>query len=100
MMSVNHVFKEKYTAEAVSGVATVDRIQQNGPEIQVAITGVTGTGNATLTVRPGDSDEFVSIAGSAIVLTDPIPVIIRGRITAVRATSDNNSDEFTMEVRA
>jgi len=93
-------FDEKYLEGSVSGVAEATGIQQTGDKIQVNLYDITGTGTVTVTVCPGDSDEYRSLADGTITLGAPTALIIEGRFNAVKATSDNSGDTFTMEVRA
>ena len=91
------MFHHEKTAVASGGVATVTGIKYEGDKFMVYVKDVTaGTGNVTITVNPGDSDEAQAIAGTnTINLSNPIALVLEGRVNKVIGTG-SGSDAFTL----
>ena len=86
--------------EAVSGVAFIELIPYKGDYLQVACQDVTGSGTVTITVKPANCDEYQSVEDGEIDLSDPIAVRITGHVDAIKCTSSNTGDAFTMVIGA
>jgi hypothetical protein len=87
-------------AKSASGVAEVKQLPAGDGRIQVSVDKVTaGTGNVTITVQLGSSQEYSSIVGGTISLAAPIGLVVEGKFNAVKATGAG-SDAFELEVRS
>jgi|TARA_R110000744_G_scaffold89606_5_gene174133 hypothetical protein len=87
-------------AASASGVAECRQVPTGDGSIQVSVDKVTaGTGNVTITVQLGSSQEYSSIVGGTISLAAPIGLVIDGKFNAVKATGAG-SDVYELEVRS
>tara|TARA_R110002126_G_scaffold50120_1_gene138436 strand:+ start:450 stop:734 length:285 start_codon:yes stop_codon:yes gene_type:complete len=87
-------------AKSASGVAEVKQLPAGDGIIQVSVDKVTaGTGNVTITVQLGSSQEYSSIVNGTISLGAPIGLVIEGKFNAVKATGAG-TDVFELEVRS
>lgn len=85
-------------AASASGVATAEQVRQTNPFIQVSLKDASGSGTATITVRPDGSRTFESVVDGTIDVGAPTSLTIQGFVNAVKATSDNTGDTFTLIV--
>lgn len=89
----------KQVVASSSGVATATQIVQSGPFVQVGIANESGSGTITLTVKtPNSGGAFRSIVDGTIAVSDPIDVYINGKVTEIKATSDNSGDSFDLVI--
>ena len=92
---------QSFKADSSSGVATVRQIPKSGPFVQVSLLNASGSGTVTLTVLPGSKiDAFEEVTDGTIDVGSPSTVTITGWVSAVKATSSNSGDTFTLEVVA
>lgn len=87
-------------ADAVSGVAEIDinEIQYKGPRLQVSCEVSSGSGTITLTVKPSGCDQWESITDGEILASGPTTVVIDGHLDAIKATSSNTADEYSLVI--
>lgn len=93
------MFNNSKVVAATAGVAEATQIVCSGEKIQVGVKRVTtGTGTATITVKPGTDTEYQSIVDGTITMSAPIALVIEGRFNAVLCTSDQAGDVYELEV--
>lgn len=86
------------TAASSSGVATATGVRQTNGMVQVSLANASGSGTATLTVRPVGSKTYESVVDGTISVGATTTVTINGWVNSVRATSDNSGDTFDLVV--
>lgn len=95
------MFSLSKVADSESGVAEIKGIAMSGDKFQVSVQNVTtGTGTATITVKPGSDDEYQSIVDGTITMSAPIALVIEGSVNAVKCTSTNSGDVYRLEVQS
>lgn len=93
------MYRHSKVVPSSTGAAEATQIMCSGDRFQVSAKRITtGTGTLTITVKPGTDTEYRSIVNGTIDLTAPIPLIIEGRVNAVKAVSDSGSDVYELEV--
>jgi hypothetical protein len=93
------MFSHQTKVDSSSGVATATQVRQSGDRFQVSLLNATGSGTVTITVRPGSKiDAFESITDGTISVSNPTTLYVIGKVNAVKATSSNSGDSFTLEV--
>ena len=87
-------------AISASGVAEATGVRQTSSTVQVSLKGASGSGTVTVSAIPSGQDTYEDITDGTISVSAPTTLIFDGYVRAIKATSDNSGDSFTLQVVA